>query len=109
MEALPRTRSPRFPASSGRIDNCSWRSGMGTSIAEATARATKVTVTDDSLSVDLEDGRTIITPLVWYPRLLHGTKKERNRFEIGVYGIHWPDLDEDLSIAGMLAGRMSNE
>ena len=82
---------------------------MNTSIAEATSRATKVKVTDDSLSVDLEDGRTIITPLVWYPRLLHGTKKERNNFEVGIFGIHWPDLDEDLSIAGMLAGRMSNE
>lgn len=78
-------------------------------ISETTARPTTAKVTDEELVVDLEDGRTIITPLLWYPRLLHGTMKERNNFEVGVFGIHWPDLDEDLSVAGMLAGRMSSE
>ena len=75
------------------------------------ARAQVVTVNEDSLMVDLVDGRTIIAPLVWYPRLWHGTPEERNNFEIIGDGaiIHWPDLDEDLSVAGLLAGRRSGE
>ena len=75
------------------------------------ARAQLVTVSEDALAVDLVDGRTIIVPLVWYPRLWHGTSEERNRFEIFGDGafIHWPDLDEDLSVAGLLAGRRSGE
>ena len=75
------------------------------------ARAQKVSVSDDSLQIDLTDGRTIIAPLMWYPRLWHGTEEERNNFEIigdGAF-IHWPDLDEDLSISGILAGRRSRE
>ena len=74
-------------------------------------RARNVAVTEDSLTVDLVDGRTIIVPLVWYPRLWHGTPGERNRFEIfrdGAY-IHWPELDEDLTVAGLLAGLRSGE
>ena len=74
-------------------------------------RARSVAVTGESLTVDLVDGRTIIVPLVWYPRLSHGTNQERNRFEIfgdGAY-IHWPDLDEDLTVAGLLAGHPSGE
>ena len=75
------------------------------------ARAQLVTVSEDSLVVDLVDGRTIIAPLVWYPRLWHGTPEERGHFEIIGDGsiIHWPDLDEDLSVAGLLAGRRSGE
>jgi hypothetical protein len=75
------------------------------------ARASSVTVTEDSLTVDLEDGRTISVPLVWYPRLWHGTPAERNSLEIsgdGAY-IHWPELDEDLTVAGLLAGQHSAE
>ena len=75
------------------------------------ARARHVTVSEDALTVDLVDGRTIIVPLVWYPRLWHGTPEERNLFEIfgeGAY-IHWPDLDEDLTVAGLLTGRRSGE
>ena len=75
------------------------------------ARARKVTVTEEALTADLVDGRTIIVPLLWYPRLWHGTPEERNNFEIfgdGAY-IHWPDLDEDLAVAGLLAGRRSGE
>ncbi len=75
------------------------------------ARAQAVHVDDNALSVELTDGRTIITPLTWYPRLMYGTAKERAKFEIigdGRY-VHWPDLDEDLTIAGILAGRQSRE
>ncbi len=61
------------------------------------ARAHKVVVGKDLLTVDLMDGRTITAPLLWYPRLWHGTL------------IHWPDLDEDLSVSGILAGRRSGE
>lgn len=65
-----------------------------------------VRTTEDVLSVDLLDGRTIIVPLAWYPRLLHGTPEQRANWQIagGGYGIHWPDLDEDLSTAGLLHG-----
>ena len=75
------------------------------------ALAVAVEVTDDALIVHLDDGRTITTPLAWYPRLVFATPEERNHYEIlgpGT-GIHWPDLDEDLSVAGMLAGRPSQE
>jgi hypothetical protein len=74
-------------------------------------RAQNVTVSEDSLAVDLVDGRTIIVPLTWSPRLWYGTVEERSNFEIIGDGtiIHWPDLDEDLSIAGLLAGRRSGE
>jgi hypothetical protein len=75
------------------------------------ARAQNVAVSEDSLTIDLVDGRTIAAPLLWYPRLWHGTPKERNNFEIIGDGtlIHWPDLDEDLSVSGVLAGRKSGE
>ena len=75
------------------------------------ARARSASVTHEALTVDLMDGRTIAVPLVWYPRLWHGTPQERARFEIfgdGAY-IHWPELDEDLTVAGLLAGRRSGE
>jgi hypothetical protein len=75
------------------------------------ARARSVTVTEEALTVDLVDGRTIIVPLAWFPRLWHGTPRERDHFEIfgdGVY-IHWPDVDEDLTVAGLLAGKRSGE
>lgn len=75
------------------------------------AIAQHVTVSNDSLTVDLVDGRTLIVPLLWYPRLWYGTPEERGRFEIMGDGtlIHWPDLDEDLSTSGLLAGRRSGE
>ena len=85
---------------------------MSTSTSEIqTARTLKAVVTDDSLTVDLVDGRTVVVPLAWYPRLLHGTRQERNNWRLigrGV-GIHWPDLDEDISVEGLLAGRASGE
>jgi hypothetical protein len=73
--------------------------------------AQNVTVTDDALVVDLLDGRTVSVPLSWYPRLVYGTPVERSRWRfIGRgEGIHWPDLDEDISVASLLAGRPSGE
>jgi hypothetical protein len=70
-----------------------------------------VTVTDDTLSADLEDGRTISVPIGWYPRLAYATPAERASYEItgAGYGIRWPDLDEDLGVEGLLLGRRSTE
>lgn len=67
--------------------------------------ARKVEFTGGELVVTLADGRKIATPLAWYPRLKKATAKQRANFEIMPMGIHWPDLDEDLSIAGMLKGK----
>jgi hypothetical protein len=76
-----------------------------------TAKAQNVTVTDVALTVDLTDGRTISVPLAWYPRLSFGTTAERNHWELigDGEGIHWPELDEDLSVEGLLLGRPSGE
>lgn len=70
-----------------------------------------VRMTDDTLSVELSDGRTIAVPLAWYPRLVHATPKERQSWRLiaGGRGIHWPDIDEDISVANLLAGRPSGE
>lgn len=70
-----------------------------------------VVVSDDSLSVELSDGRSVAVPLVWFPRLFHGTAEERARWRlIGKgEGIHWELLDEDISAEGLLAGRPSGE
>lgn len=75
------------------------------------ADAKQVVVSDDSLTVDLVDGRTISVPLVWYPRLAHGTPEERAEWELigGGEGIHWPKLDEDILVAALLAGSPSGE
>lgn len=75
------------------------------------ARAQNVIVSDEALTVDLTDGRTISVPLAWYPRLLHGTSAERNQWQLigDGEGIHWPNLDEDLSVEGLLLGRPSGE
>jgi len=71
----------------------------------------QVSVTDDTLTVELSDGRSISAPLAWYPRLVHGTVEERRRWRlIGQgHGIHWPDLDEDISVENLLLGRPSSE
>lgn len=68
-------------------------------------RAQSVEFTATELVVTLRDGRRIATPLAWYPRLLSASGAQRSNFEIMSMGIHWPDLDEDLSITGMLKGR----
>ncbi len=75
------------------------------------APAQGVNVTEDSLTVDLSDGRTVSVPLAWFPRLLHGTTDERNNWRlIGEgEGIHWPDLDEDISVENLLFGKPSGE
>jgi hypothetical protein len=75
------------------------------------AVAIGVRVTGDTLSVELADGRTIAAPLAWYPRLAHGTAKQRKtwRFIGGGRGIHWPDLDEEISVANLLSGQPSGE
>jgi hypothetical protein len=68
-------------------------------------KAAAVQFSATELIVTLADGRKIVTPLAWYPRLLAASPTERESFEIMPMGIHWPDLDEDLSIAGMLKGQ----
>jgi len=73
--------------------------------------AQNVTVTEDTLTVELTDGRTISAPILWYPRLAYGTPEERNHWELngdGI-GIHWPDLDEDISVENLLKGQSSGE
>ena len=73
--------------------------------------AQDVRVTSDTLSVDLSDGRSISVPLAWFPRLSHATDQERARWRLigRGQGIHWDDLDEDVSVAGLLAGKPSGE
>ena len=79
---------------------------MITSDLKAGEQVKHVSFTEDTLSVDLLDGRTITVPLTWYPRLLHATAEQRANWQVagGGYGIHWPDVDEDLSVEGMLRG-----
>lgn len=84
------------------------------SISTSESRSTlalSVEVDDDSLAVELSDGRSISVPLAWYPRLLHATAGERGRWRLigGGEGIHWPDLDEDISVRNLLEGRPSGE
>lgn len=73
--------------------------------------AVNVTISDDTLSVDLRDGRSLSVPLSWYPRLDHGSAMERGNWRLigGGEGIHWLDLDEDISVIGLLEGKPSGE
>jgi hypothetical protein len=75
-------------------------------VTAADERVADVELTDDEIKVHLMDGRTISAPLVWYPRLLHANADQRKNWEIAGagYGIHWPDIDEDLSTEGLLRG-----
>ena len=75
------------------------------------AKIIQVNISDDTLQVDLEDGRTIAVPIGWYPRLAYATQPEREHFQISGagYSIHWPDLDEDIGVEGMLLGKKSGE
>jgi len=85
---------------------------MSTSAVEIQIpNAENVTITDDALTVELSDGRTISVPLAWFPRLLHATPEERGhwRFIGKGHGIHWEDIDEDISIENLLAGKPSGE
>ena len=81
----------------------------GTELRGAFAQG--VTASDEALVVDLADGMTITVPLAWFPRLQHGTPTERANWRLigGGVGIHWPDLDEDISVESLLAGRRSGE
>lgn len=81
----------------------------GTEVSEALAQS--VSVSDNALVVDRVDGRTITTPLAWFPRLENGSPSERAHWRLIARGegIHWPDLDEDISVDGLLAGRRSRE
>ncbi|MBE7438014.1 MAG: DUF2442 domain-containing protein [Spirochaetales bacterium] len=84
---------------------------MNSSLLDREIRASSVSCDEDTLRLDLADGRTIIVPLQWYPRLWHGSHAERANCEIigdGAY-LHWPDLDEDLTVAGIMEGRRSSE
>jgi len=84
-------------------------STSGAELKDVTAQ--DLSVSDDALTVDLADGRTITVPLAWFPRLENGTAAERSNWRLignGV-GVHWPDLDEDISVESLLAGRRSGE
>lgn len=85
---------------------------MNSSTAETQIpAAVRVHLSEETLSVELTDGRTISAPVAWYPRLSHGTTEERNHWRLvgGGRGIHWPDLDEDISVENLLAGKPSGE
>lgn len=76
---------------------------------EIAPEPTAVMVTEDTLSVDLADGRTIAVPTGWFPRLAHGTPEEWADYELSPMGIHWCQLDEDISVEGLLRGEKSGE
>ncbi len=85
---------------------------MHTSVIELhVPNAENITITEDTLTVDLSDGRTISVPLTWFPRLVQASPEERNNWRlIGQgQGIHWEDVDEDISVEGLLAGKPSGE
>ena len=75
------------------------------------AKIQQVMITDDTLTVDLSDGRTVSVPMAWYPRLLHGSLVERNQWRLigNGEGIHWDDLDEDISVDNLIFGQPSGE
>jgi hypothetical protein len=84
---------------------------ISSTVESRAALASQVQVNDDTLAVELGDGRTIAVPLAWYPRLAHASAEERNSWRLiaGGRGIHWPAIDEDISVANLLAGQPSAE
>ncbi len=84
---------------------------MSTLVLEQDPVAVNVTVAQDKLTVDLADGRSLIVPLSWYPRLLHGTEAERQNWQLlgDGYAIEWRELDEHIGVEGLVAGRRSGE
>ena len=84
---------------------------MTTLVLEQDPVAVKVALTGDHLAVELADGRSLIVPLAWYPRLLHGSESERQNWQIlgDGYAVEWPGLDEHIGVEGLLAGRRSGE
>jgi hypothetical protein len=93
------------------MDKSSVSLGMTTLTLENEPAALNVTIRDEKLIVDLVDGRTLVVPLEWYPRLVHSTDSERQRWILlgNGYAIEWPDVDEHLGIEGLIAGRRSGE
>lgn len=89
-----------------KTDYDSRRLGMGILALRADERVSNIFFTEDTMSVDLMDGRSISVPLAWYPKLLSANPKQRETWEIAGagYGIYWPDIDEDLSVEGLLTG-----
>lgn len=103
------SNEPNEPAHAGEVlagSRCTRppKNAMNASHSNAGERVRNVHFTEGAFAVDLVDGRTIIVPLVWYPRLLDATMEQRSRWKMvsAGYGIHWPDLDEDLSTEGLL-------
>jgi hypothetical protein len=94
-----------------KIERRYWRLGMSTLVTERDSFAVAVHFSEDSMAVSLDDGRILSVPLAWYPRLLTGTAQERGHYELigDGEGIHWPNLDEDISVEGLLAGKRSAE
>ena len=84
---------------------------MSSLMLEKDPVAVKVTMMAERFVVDLEDGRSLVVPLAWYPRLLHGSEAERQNWQIlgDGYAIEWPDLDEHIGVEGLLAGHRSGE
>ena len=84
---------------------------MTTLVLNAEPTIVDLKIDEEKLFIDLEDGRSLIIPLTWYPRLLHGTLAERQNWQLlgDGYAIEWPDLDEHIGIEGLLAGRRSSE
>jgi hypothetical protein len=84
---------------------------MTTLVLEKEPVVVNITITEEKLIVDLDDGRSLAVPLDWYPRLAYASPQERNNWQLlgGGYAIEWPDLDEHIGIEGLLAGRRSGE
>jgi hypothetical protein len=101
----------RSKRSSRNINSVLERLGMSTLVTECDVFGVSVHFSEDAMTVQLDDGRSLSVPLAWYPRLLHGTPAEREIYELigDGEGIHWPKLDEDISVEGLLAGRRSTE
>jgi hypothetical protein len=105
-------KSALFTKTFKNIKKNFWRDGMTTlAIKIDLPYAENVLITEDTLNVDLSDGRTISVPLNWFPRLLHATQKQRNNWRLigRGHGIHWDDIDEDISVEGLIAGQPSGE
>jgi hypothetical protein len=105
-------KSAEFRKSFKNIKGNFWRDGMTTlAVKLDLPYAEKVRVTEDTLNVDLSDGRTISVPLTWFPRLVHATREQRDNWRLigRGHGIHWDDIDEDVSVEGIIAGRPSGE
>jgi len=112
LAASSRSAGVSFAGSRSRCWNTvssSWRHGMTTSGPSVDPRAVAVSVGEDELSVDLADGRRLIVPLAWFPRLLHAQHAQRQNWRLlgDGQGINWPDLDEDLSVEGLLRGAVA--